>query len=162
DAVTRPFVDAARPGDAFEIEGRIVSGTSTFARFRIPAIAGRRATIWSGIESAYLHTWAVDVANLTQFGVPIVAWCLDGFALEFLVEPETLDVQRVALHGVVRMNEGAFTVLPTGNPDTPTIERVKSRSLFLDTTIRTSAGETAPSIAIGGTSLALEWRLVRR
>src|SRR5262249_12811963 len=93
------------PGPSLEIRGRIVNGATTVAEFRLPTLAGRVATIWSGVEGACIGDWDVDVADQALCGNPDIIWFLDGFALEIVAFPMRSDGMELQTSGVINLLE---------------------------------------------------------
>jgi hypothetical protein len=149
------------PPTTFEIHGRILRAGMPAAEFRLPVVAGGSATLWSGFDGAALRTWDVDVADIEQIGVPLVAWHLDGFALTFAVDPIGAGMVAVTTRGVVSLVEALPSPTATGNPETPTVERLRTHRLVVSDASSIGSDGKEP-IALGGSACSLEVSVVAR
>ena len=160
-ALRKQFAADLAPPASYEIHGRVLRGGALAAEFLLPVAAGRSATLWSGFDGAALRSWDVDVANIEQVGVPIVAWHLDGVALTFVATPVEGGEVALTTRGVVSFLDAPPAPFSTGNPETPTVEVLKTHRLLVD-----DASSLAPDggkpLTIGGSACTLEVTLVAR
>jgi hypothetical protein len=125
-------------------------------------VAGGSATLWSGFDGAALRTWDVDVANINQVGVPLVAGHLDGIALTFDLSLLGAGRIELATRGVLSFVDAPPTLFKTGNPDTPVVERMRIHRIVVDDVSAIVPDPAQAPIAIGGTDCTLEARVVAR
>ena len=70
---------------ALTVRGRFLRGEETIAAFRVPVVAGRPLSLWSGVEGTAIRRWDVDVANEAMAVSPAPEAWVDGFALGLTV-----------------------------------------------------------------------------
>ncbi|MFO0985186.1 MAG: hypothetical protein U1E76_26235 [Planctomycetota bacterium] len=145
---------ALGPGKSYEISGRILAGQRELAQFRVPAIAGRLTTLWSGFAGAFLADWDVDVADIAAIGNPQVDWLLDGFALRLRVQATAPGHAQLILRGKLHFLEARPAIASLANPYTPEVECVRAQSLYVDEVW--SLGEGSGTIRCGDEHLAIE------
>jgi hypothetical protein len=143
------------PGAAFEISGRALANGVLLSEFRLPALAGKLTTLWSGLAGAFLADWDVDVACGCCIAKPQIGWALDGLALQFVVRPAGSDRLQLVARGKVLVLLDPPTVEELGNPYAPVYERLKSRALNLDETVLVSRSDP-PTLHFGDDQLAIE------
>ncbi len=160
ERVTERLSTFFKPGRPFEIEGKVKSGEERLAEFRIPALTGKLSTIWSGLQGSYLADWDVDVANEAAVANPEIDSFLDGFALRFLVRTLSNGRIQVTVNGKLSFLEGPPALTDLKNPYTPSVDKIKARTLFLDESRYLQDQKDIPVLRFGDERLALEISLV--
>jgi hypothetical protein len=156
EEVARAVNEALAPPPTFELSGRVLRGDALLAEFRIPAVTGRLATLWSGIATSRLFGWSADVAEQSQVSGPVMSSLFDGFALTFEVRAATGSRTRLAVNGVLCFLDEAPKSESLGSPYTPSVEKLRARRLLLDDEQSFDPAAPAAPLRFGGSSLALE------
>ncbi len=154
--IEQRLATVAPTGRPIELRGRITRGAETIGEFRIPALTGKLATIWSGLDGSFLADWDVDVAGESMVGNPEIGAFLDGFALRFVVRSASDADLQLETHGVLDFLDGPPAVQEIANPYTPYYEKVKAHRLFVDETRNLTCTDRKAKVRFGDDSLALE------
>jgi len=114
-----------------ELRGRLRAGDAVVGEFRVPATAGRRATLWSGIAGSRVADWEVAVADFAAAAAPRMEPWLDGVLLDFVVVPLAPDRCELAIDGVLQRLDHPPAVVATGSPYAPEIDSLDARRVAL-------------------------------
>ncbi|MFO0985185.1 MAG: hypothetical protein U1E76_26230 [Planctomycetota bacterium] len=140
----------------FEVSGRVASGERELARFRVPVVAGRFTTIWSGLAGSFLFDWNVDVANNAAVANPQIGWLLDGLALQLMVRPLAGQRLQLCVNGKLHYLTGPPVLTSLESPFSPACEKIKTQALLLDETMLMNTTDASRTVRFGDTHLALE------
>jgi hypothetical protein len=146
-----------------EIRARILDGDKELARFRLPALPGRAATLWSGVAGPYLREWSEESAPMASAASPETSWFLDGFALTVHVEGADGGAAALAVKGVVNLLTAPPTAAKGDDPRMPLVENVEARRVVLDEKLDPKSGSIeSGTMRIERTPFALELTVTRR
>jgi hypothetical protein len=161
----RPFADkvasALAPMQKFDgqllVKGRVVQDGEERATFRLPVVLGQPVALWAGVQGTRILDWDVDVANEAQTCNPEPEAWVDGFALRLEVARSAAGDLVLDASGKVCLLEGPPQPLELQDDSRLTIDKIRSRTLFVD---ELRALPAQGGKATFGGSLALELEVI--
>ncbi len=146
-----------RPPQAVLVHARVLRGEDeVVVEARAPAVLGRRLSLWSGTQVNLLRDWDVDVANDASISNPNFSASVDGCGMELLVDRLDDGAYSLRLLGKVNLHRGELMTEQGGGNHSPTYEKYRVESLFVDDARVVPAG-TEPAVQRwGGDDLRVE------